>query len=181
MFNVFEVAQNMNKFSPGSNTSLHTFINVANDTFNHSKEVSMWVTNPDVLYFDIHNMTKVVLCVIDVGEDYTNISRDINTFKEMLSIDFNVNFMVSSAPLKIPMVELWTTTKVEDVWISDGDLKVPAGSDVLVPFDYFAVSKPVLFSSENTKPDNPADNCIYIKNLSEIQSMLPYKRHIVKP
>ena len=161
-----------------NNSLLKTFINTASSTFDSDMEISIWTSNPDILFSDMRDIDKLVLSVVtDETVDNDYLSRKINIFKEVLSIDFNTDFRITTTPLKIPMVELWSTTKLKDVWVDLTKFNVSKedlGKTIYVPYDYYLFDNPIIFADKSMEFSQTINNTIKVSNVNSISRVLPY-------
>lgn len=170
--------KSMSVLELSNNSLLKTFINTASSTFDSDMEISIWTSNPDILFSDMRNVDKLVLSVAtDETVDNDYLSRKINIFKEVLSIDFNTDFRITTTPLKIPMVELWSTTKLKDVWVDLTKFNVSAediGKTIYVPYDYYLFDNPIIFVDKSVEFNKAINNTIKVSNINSISRVLPY-------
>lgn len=161
-----------------SNVFLRTFLNTASSTFDTDSEISIWTSNSDILFSDIRDLEKLVLSIrTDEESQKDTLNKRIDMFKDVLSIDFNTDFRVTTAALKIPMIELWSTTESRDVWIDRTVFnfsKEDAGKTLLIPYDYYLFENPVLFISNDVELVTELDNVIKVNNVAVVPGILPY-------
>ena len=170
--------KSMSVLELSNNSLLRTFINTASSTFDSDKEISIWTSNSDILFSDIRNLDKLVLSIIaDELVDKEYLENKIKLFKDVLSIDFNTDFRITTTPLNLPMIEIWSTTKSKDVWVDTTIFNISKedlGKTVYIPYDYYLFNKPILFTDKNMHFVEPIDNTIKVSNVNTISQVLPY-------
>jgi hypothetical protein len=178
MQNLSSAIDVMNKLSLADNISLHAFINTANSTFDSASEISVWINDMTAITHDMRYLKKLVVCVVDAGESKT-LREQTELFKNMLSIDFEVDMRITNTALKLDMIEVWTTTKVSDVWIDKLNISAPIDKPLYVPYDYYLFEKPVIFTDIQTASQTEASNIIGLENPESVMGTLPYIKYIV--
>lgn len=170
--------KSMSVLELSNNSLLRTFINTATSTFDSDKEISIWTSNPDILFSDMRDIDKLVLSIIaDESVDVEYMNKKISIFKDVLSIDFNTDFRITTTPLKLPMVELWSTTKLKDVWIDTTKFNInekDLGKTIYIPYDYYLFDNPMLFADKSVEFYQPVNNTIKVSNVNSISRVLPY-------
>lgn len=178
-----EAARALNNISVEGNMFLRTFVNTALSTFDAKSEISIWTSTLDVLFYDIKSLDKLVLSVRSSGTlDKDTLSERIKIFKDMLSIDFDTDLRITSQNLNIPMVELWSTTKEQTVWIDKSEFNFSIedkGKTVCIPYDYFMVHKPILFCSAETELTDFSGEYIKLDGLGGVLKVLPYIEYTI--
>lgn len=178
-----QAIKDMGMLDFSTNVFLRTFLNTASSTFDNQSEISIWTSNPDVLCTDLRDMDKLILSILTTDESDSNLfQKRINIFKDVLSVDFKTDFRVTNTALKIPMLELWSTTQLKHVWIDKtvfNFVKEDKGKTILIPYDYFLFDKPILFLGKDTDLETPLDNTIKVSNISSISKYLPYIEYII--
>lgn len=181
--NYSEAVRVLNNMSLDSNMFLRTFVNTASSTFDPKLEVSIWTSTLDVLSYDIKSLDKLILSIRSSNDDGTGLlSERIKIFKDMLSIDFDIDLRITKDNLNIPMVELWTSTEEHLVWVDRTEFnfsKEDAGKRICIPYDYFMVHKPILFCDTETELTNFCGECMKVDGLGGILKVLPYIEYII--
>lgn len=169
----------MNKLSLVGNTSLQTFINTAKNSFDSRKEVSVWIDNIDSLFYDMRDAKKIVVAIIDGGDSYEELKDRAKIFESMLEIDFDVDFRVSTTPLKLKMIEVWSTTRKSDVFVDLSFDKEDLGKTIYVPFDYYLLKKPIIFLDKETVLTNNELQTVAVDNPEQLCEVLPYYKYTI--
>lgn len=173
----------LNNMSLHNNMFLRTFVNTALSTFDSKMEVSIWTSTFDILSYDVNSLDKLVLSVVSTGlTDKSALYERVKIFKEMLLIDFDIDLRITQDKLKIPMVELWSSTKETTVWVDKTEFnfsKKDKGKSVCIPYDYFLFSKPVLFVKSDIELTDFNGEVIQVDNTNDIVNTLPYVDYII--
>jgi len=143
-----DIVKTLNQLSLEENISLKTFRNTARSTFDINSGVSVWVDNIDILRSDLRDFKEIVVSVLS-EEPIEGLKDKTILFREVLSIDFNADIRLTNKALKRPMMEVWTSTAKEDVWVDKTILPHCDEETVFyIPYDYYLLKKPIIFSDK---------------------------------
>lgn len=166
-----------------NNSFLRTFLNTASSTFDSNLELSIWTSNPNILFKDLRNLDKLILSISSLDKsDRELIDKRIEVFKEVLSVDFNTDFRITYTPLKIPMMELWSNTRLGDVWVDRAKFNFnpeDAGKVIFIPYDYYLYESPIIFMDGKTELLTDIGNTIKVSKPQVIARTLPYIEYTI--
>jgi hypothetical protein len=168
---IMEITENLSSISRGNNHYIQTFLSICDDTFKDCPNTSVWCSGTEFLTKDSRFIEKLVLSVVTDNRDVP-IDSKLEIFKQSLSVDFDFDVRISKVPLKLPMLELYSTTDKSEFWL-DNDV-IPAslvGREIWVPLDYYLFKKPIFITSEQF--DYKEDNIITDVDLLS-SKLLPY-------
>lgn len=178
-----EAIKVMGTLELSNNSFLRTFLNTASSTFDTNLEISMWTSNPDILFSDLRNLDKLVLSISSLDKDVKEqLERQVRIFKDVLSIDFKTDFRITYTPLKIPMVELWSSTKLKDVWIDRTKFNFneeDKGKVIYLPYDYYLYERPIIFVGGDTELITEFKDIIKVENPYSVGKTLPYIEYTI--
>lgn len=178
-----EAIKVMGTLELSNNSFLRTFLNTASSTFDTNLEISIWTSNPDILFSDLRDLEKLVLSISLTDETVKDkVEKQTRIFKDVLSIDFKTDFRITYTPLKIPMIEMWSSTKLKDVWVDRAKFdfdKDDKGKTVYLPYDYYLYEKPVIFVGRDSELITNIGNVIKVENPHMVSKTLPYIEYII--
>ena len=170
-----DITKTVNQTSLEENVSLTLFRNTAKSTFGDDAQISIWVNTIDILRSDISNIDKLIVAVIP-EKRVDDLKEKTIMFREIINIDYDVDIRLTNKPLKIPMLEVWTSTQETDVWIDPKIVPCHKEATFFVPFDYDIVKQPIIFSNEQFNNKN-----IFKVGFEIASTYLPYVKWTVKP
>lgn len=159
-----------------NNWAVQRIVNTARDVFANRCDLSIWLTDVEQLNRQLGE--EFIFYVVPHSGSNLDVAPRVKEFMKLLKIDFDSNFKPRYKVPDKPAFELYSTTQKSDLYmpvneiISMNDTRLDC--DICVPYDYYAVPKYIVFTTETNEELNSMLNVCSVSSNEELCNLLPY-------